>query len=65
MNWLRKKHETIGQLNEAWSTKHESWRALLDAQQAPAGSGATDALAAFYAKIACQYFRACRERSNG
>jgi hypothetical protein len=61
VDWLRKKYKTIGELNEAWNTKHESWRALLDVQQAPAGSGATDDLAAFYTEIARQYFRVCRE----
>ncbi len=58
---LRSKYQTIDKLNAAWGTKHESWAALLNSQEAPDKQKAWDDLTRFYTKIAETYFRIIRE----
>jgi len=66
---LKKKYATVGKLNEVWGTKHASWDALLESTVPPAAKDAVppdrntarDDLAAFYTRVAEQYFRLCRE----
>jgi len=58
---LRAKYGTIDQLNAAWTTDYSSWDALLDSTAAPDKQKAAADLAAFYTRIAEQYFRVCRE----
>lgn len=58
---LKAKYGTIEALNGAWGTKHASWDALAAATGAPDKEKARDDLAAFYSRIAEEYFRRCRE----
>ena len=58
---LKRKYGSIDQLNRVWGTQHASWDALLENRTAPDKKKAHDDLAAFYSKIAEQYFRVCRE----
>lgn len=58
---LKAKYGDIAKLNEAWGTTHASWDALLQARQAPDKQKAGDDLAAFYTRIAEQYFRTVRD----
>lgn len=58
---LKAKYETIDALNRAWGTEHASWDALLSHTEAPDKEKAHDDLAAFYTRIAEEYFRRCRE----
>ena len=58
---LRAKYGSIDDLNEAWGTEHASWEAILEDQKPPQPTKARDDLAAFYTRIAEQYFRTCRE----
>ena len=58
---LKAKYELIDALNKAWATKHASWEALLACVDPPNREKAKDDLAAFYAQLADQYFKVCRE----
>ena len=58
---LKAKYGPVAKLNEAWGTEHASWEALLEAQKPPDVTKARHDLAAFYTRIAEQYFRTCRE----
>lgn len=58
---LRTKHGDIAKLNAAWGTQHASWDALLQSTNAPDKVKARDDLAAFYTKVAEQYFRTVRD----
>ena len=58
---LKAKYGSIGGLNEAWGSEHSSWAALLENREPPDSTKARDDLAAFYTRIAEQYFRTCRE----
>ena len=58
---LQAKYNDITRLNSAWSTKHESWAALLQSRDAPDKSKARADLVAFYTRTAEAYFRAVRE----
>ncbi len=58
---LKAKYTTIDRLNSAWSTKHESWDALLASRVAPEKAKAEADLKAFYTHIAEQYFRTVRD----
>ena len=58
---LQEKYETIEALNQAWGTQHASWDALLQHTTAPDRQRAGEDLAAFYTKLAEQYFRSCRD----
>ena len=60
-NDLKKKYETIDALNQAWGQQHASWQALLQHTVPPDRQRARDDLAAFYTKLAEQYFRTCRD----
>ncbi len=57
---LKAKYETIDKLNAAWGTQHASWDALLDSRTPPDTRRARDDLAAFYTRIAEEYFRVSR-----
>jgi len=58
--WLKAKYETVARLNDAWGTGHASWDALLKSTTPPDAGKAKDDLAAFYSRIAEEYFRVCR-----
>jgi len=58
---LKAKYATIEKLNETWGTQHASWEALLQSTTPPDPKKAHDDLAAFYTKIAEEYFRICRD----
>ncbi|MBI2929149.1 MAG: beta-agarase [Verrucomicrobia bacterium] len=58
---LRTKYGDIAKLNEAWSTPHASWDALLASREAPDRKKAWADLTAFYTKAAETYFRTVRE----
>jgi len=58
---LKAKYKTIGNLNAAWGTKHTSWEALLECQEAPVQKKASADLTAFYTKIAETYFKTTRD----
>lgn len=58
---LRQKYGTIEKLNEAWSSQYASWDALRDATETPDKQKAEADLAAFYTRIAEEYFRTCRD----
>jgi hypothetical protein len=59
---LKAKYETIEKLNARWGTSHASWKALRQSQTAPDEDKAGEDLAAFYSRIAEQYFQICREQ---
>jgi hypothetical protein len=58
---LKSKYKSIEKLNEVWETTYESWEAMRQSQTAPDAKKAREDLAAFYSRIAEQYFRVCRE----
>ncbi len=58
---LKSKYKTIEKLNDVWGTEHESWNDLEQSTSSPDTDKARDDLAAFYSRIAEQYFLACRE----
>jgi hypothetical protein len=58
---LKDKYTTIDNLNSAWKASHTSWDAVLDCQQPPDVKNAEADLKDFYAKLADEYFRICRE----
>jgi len=58
---LKNRYQDIGKLNEAWGTSHASWDALLNHREAPDKEKAKADLAAFYTRLAEQYFRTVRE----
>lgn len=58
---LRRKYGEIGKLNAAWGTGHASWEALLEGRAPPDRNKAREDLAAFYTRIAEEYFRHARE----
>jgi hypothetical protein len=58
---LRAKYRDIAKLNQAWGTAHDSWDALLESRDAPDRQNAEEDLAAFYSKVAEQYFRTVRD----
>jgi hypothetical protein len=58
---LKAKYGAIVQLNRAWGTEHASWEALRECRTPPDREKAHDDLAAFYTRIAEEYFRNCRE----
>ncbi len=58
---LKAKYAAIDRLNAAWKTSHASWEALLESREAPDINAARGDLAAFYGRIAEQYFKVCRE----
>ncbi|MHC4741000.1 MAG: beta-galactosidase [Planctomycetota bacterium] len=58
---LKAKYKTIGKLNSAWGTEHESWKGLLESVEEPDKKKARGDLAAFYTKIAETYFRVIKE----
>ena len=58
---LKAKYADAEKLNEAWGTHHASWEALLQSREAPDKAKASNDLAAFYTRIAEQYFHTVRE----
>ncbi len=58
---LKAKYGTVERLNDAWGTKHASWRALLQSQEAPDKKKAWTDLTAFYTKTAETYFETIRD----
>lgn len=58
---LRAKYATIQKLNDAWGTGHESWDSLIQGTNAPDRKKAEVDLAAFYTRVAEQYFRTVRD----
>ncbi|NQT00723.1 MAG: beta-galactosidase [Planctomycetes bacterium] len=58
---LKAKYGSIGKLNSAWGTKHTSWQALMQSQEAPDKKKARADLTAFYSKIAETYFETIRD----
>jgi len=61
---LKAAYKTIGKLNFAWGTDHESWQVLLKTTQPPDRNKARDDLAAFYKKTAETYFKTIRDELN-
>jgi hypothetical protein len=57
---LRKKYETIENLNAAWGTQNASWDALQQSTTPPDKRQARADLEAFYMRLAEQYFAVCR-----
>jgi len=60
INDLKAKYDAIEELNAVWGTKHESWEALQQSQQAPDKNKAREDLEAFYTKTAETYFSTVR-----
>ncbi len=58
---LKKKYRDIGALNQAWSGSYASWDALLQSRDEPNLQLAHADLAAFYSRIAEQYFSSVRD----
>ncbi len=58
---LKAKYETIDKLNQAWATQHKSWEDLVRSTTEPDAKKAQADLAAFYTRIAEEYFRVCRD----
>jgi len=58
---LKAKYGEIGRLNEAWGASHASWDALAQSTTAPDKKRAAADLAAFYTRLAEQYFKVCRD----
>ncbi|GAB6164106.1 hypothetical protein JCM19992_01060 [Thermostilla marina] len=58
---LKAKYGTIDKLNEAWGSEYASWKAMLEATDAPDKEKAKEDLGAFYTKIAETYFRTVAE----
>jgi len=69
VNDLEAKYGTIGNLNEAWGTHHESWTALLESREPPdrkrsdppGRTKAREDLQEFYTKTAETYFGTIRK----
>ena len=57
VNDLEAKYETIENLNQAWGTNHESWKALLESRQAPDKAKAREDLQEFYTQDRRDVFR--------
>lgn len=57
---LKQRYGTVEKLNKAWETNHASWDALLDSRTPPDEAKAREDLAAFYTRIAEEYFEVCR-----
>lgn len=58
---LQAKYGDIAKLNSVWGTAHKSWDDLLQSREAPDKQKAEADLAAFYTRIAEQYFRTVRD----
>ncbi len=58
---LKAKYEEIGKLNAAWGARYESWDDLLAKREQPSLVKAKDDLAAFYTRLAEEYFRIVKE----
>lgn len=58
---LKKRYETIDNLNKAWKTAYADWTALLSSTVAPDRNNAKTDLQCFYERIAEEYFRVIRE----
>jgi len=58
---LEAKYKTIDKLNQSWGAEHASWGALLQSTAGPDREKARADLAAFYTRIAEEYFRVCRD----
>jgi len=58
---LKAKYGTIGKLNSTWGTKHTSWQALIQSQEAPDKKKAQADLTTFYSKTAETYFETIRD----
>jgi hypothetical protein len=64
VNDLRGKYGQISALNDAWGTSHESWRDLLQCEEAPDMENARVDLMEFYQKIATTYFSTVKEEMD-
>jgi len=58
---LKAKYGTIEKLNDAWSTNHATWDALLASTAPPDKARAQEDLGGFYTRTAETYFRTIRE----
>ncbi|MHC4534944.1 MAG: beta-galactosidase [Planctomycetota bacterium] len=58
---LKSKYGTIGKLNSTWGTKHTSWRAMMQSEEAPDKKKARADLTTFYTKTAETYFETIRD----
>jgi hypothetical protein len=58
---LKTRYRTIADLNEAWGSDFASFNALLESKDIPDLEKARADLAAFYAKIAENYMKVCRD----
>jgi hypothetical protein len=58
---LEARYATVQALNQAWGTAHASWEALRECRTAPDRARAHADLAAFYTRLAEQYFRTIRD----
>ncbi|MCP4609266.1 MAG: beta-agarase [Planctomycetes bacterium] len=58
---LKAKYRTINKLNSVWGTKHASWQALMQSQEAPDKKKAQTDLTTFYTNTAETYFETIRD----
>ncbi len=58
---LKAKYGAIDTLNSSWGTKHASWQALMQSQEAPEKKKARADLTTFYTKTAETYFETIRD----
>jgi len=58
---LKTKYGAIDKLNSTWGTKHTSWQALMQSQEAPDKKKARADLTTFYTKTAETYFETIRD----
>jgi len=58
---LKNKYGEAAKLNQVWESHYASWDALLESRSAPDKEKARPDLAAFYTRIAEQYFRTVRD----
>lgn len=58
---LKKKYDSIKELNKIWGTNHASWKALLESRKAPDLKKAHDDLSEFSEYVAHAYFRINRD----
>lgn len=58
---LKAKYSDIQKLNQSWGSTHASWDALLQSRTAPDKAKAKADLAAFYTRVAEEYFHGIRD----
>jgi len=61
LNDLKTKYGAIDKLNSVWGTRHKSWKALMQSEEAPDKTKARADLTTFYTKTAETYFETIRD----